>query len=290
MNDLQILIAEVSDDLRPSKKRLIEELKKARLGDKITFNIPPPFNQKEHDKLLDPYLNDCQVTIHLLGEYSGRFFEDDEISILYHQATKGIRASCKKIFWIPKNLDFESVQDNEYREFLRQLEFGIDNDDDKYYFMKGDPQTLHEDIVKELNPPKVSHGQGVLIVHHPRDENAALDIKKCLSLNADHIKFSSGGDNPNENLKILGDQLNSVKKVIIVVGAVNQEWAKERTKHIISSVITNDLLIDSITLLFTPSSSEIFSFNNKLLNVKIIDNRKSQQIECEYFKDLFDQD
>lgn len=86
---MEIFVAEVTDDLRLSRKRLIKKL--VEMQAKVHFGIPPPFIKEEHDKTFYFTLDNCQVTVHILGQYPGRSFEGgEEEFILLHQAVNGL--------------------------------------------------------------------------------------------------------------------------------------------------------------------------------------------------------
>jgi hypothetical protein len=207
-----------------------------------------------------------------LSKYPGRTFEDPEnVFISIHQAQVGLNGNNRKVFWIPKNLEFDQVDEEEYREFLSTLDFGIV--DDNFILLKGDPQTLDTDIIKMIPFPKVqTKRNGILIVHHSKDEDGAVRVRELARARNIPAQYStSGEESPDSNLKILADQLKDVEQVVVVVGYVNNEWANERAKHILSTIIQKDYHLDSINFFFTKGAKEVFRFNGRFLPVKTLE-------------------
>lgn len=267
---MQIFIADVTDDYRLSKKRLIKKLEDMQA--KVHYRLPPPFKMDLHDQTYQTTMADCEVSVHILSRYPGRTFEDPEnIFISIHQAQVGLNGNNRKVFWIPKNLEFDQVDEEQYREFLRTLEFGIDDDD--FILLKGDPQTLDMDIIKMIPFPKIqTKREGILIVHHSKDEDGAIRIGELARERNIPFQYSTaGGDSPDSNLRLLADQLKDVEQVVVVVGLVNIEWAKERSKHILSTIIQRDYHLNAIGFYFANSAKEVFQFNGRFLPVKSLE-------------------
>lgn len=266
---MQIFIADVTDDFRLSKKRLIKKLEE--MNAQVHHRLPPPFKMDLHDSAYNTTIAQCEVSVHILSQYPGRTFEDPEnVFILLHQANAALKFKNEKIFWIPKNLEFENVDELEYRNFLSSLDFGFS--EDPFILLKGDPQTLDEDIVKAI-PFKTNQTtrQGTLIVHHAKDEDAAIKVREEARQRGIFTQYSSSGDeSPSSNLKVLTDQLKDVKNVIIVVGSVNYEWANERAKHILSTIIQKEYELEWIGFYFT-DNAQTFQFNARFLPLRLLD-------------------
>ena len=265
---MEIFVADVTDDYRLSKKRLIKKLEEMKAT--VHHKLPPPFEMNLHDQAYNLTIADCEVSVHILSQYPGRTFDNsDNVFISLHQANATLNRNNRKVFWIPKNLEFEKVDEEQYRNFLSTLEFGFP--EDTFTLLKGDPQTLDEDIVKVIPFPKPqSSRDGILIVHHAKDEDAALMVREKSKQRQIPTQYSSSGDDsPSSNLKVLSDQLMDVKNVIIVVGSVNYEWANERAKHILSTVIQMEYQLNWIGFFFA-DAKKVFQFNGRFLPVKTL--------------------
>ena len=270
---MQIFVADVTDDYRPSRSRLIKKLKEKNAH--VHDCLPPPFRMDLHDSIFNTTLSGCDVSVHILSQYPGRTFEDQGATfIALHQAKAGININNYKVFWVPKDLDFERVDESEYRTFLTTLEFGYDD----LIIVKGDPQTLDEDIVNAIKFPHASPARdGILIVHHTKDERAAIRVREQARQRNIHTHYnSSGGSNPSANLRLLTDQLSDVKHAIIVVDKVNYEWAIERAKHILSTLIHMDYKLDWMGFYFS-QEAKLFSFDGRFLPVKMLDETERMQ-------------
>lgn len=265
---MEIFVADVTDDYRLSKKRLIRKLEEMKA--KVHHQLPPPFEISLHDQAYDLTIAGCEVSVHILSQYPGRTFDNsDNVFIALHQANATLNRNNQKIFWIPRNLEFEKVDEEVYRNFLSALEFGFP--EGTFILVKGDPQTLDEDIVKVIPFPKNEPARdGILIVHHAKDEDAALMVReKCRQRQIPTQYSSSGDDSPSSNLKVLSDQLADVKNVIIVVGSVNNEWPNERAKHILSTIIQKEYQLNWIGFFFI-DEKKVFQFNGRFLPVKTL--------------------
>ncbi len=247
---------------------------------KVHHALPPPFRQDLHDEAFANTLSRCEVSVHILSQYPGRVFEGpDNTYICIHQASKSFINTQRKVFWVPKNLRLDSIDEDHYKDFLEQLDFGIE--DDQYVLLKGDPQTLDADITRVINfPQKKSLNEGILIVHHGVDEDAALKLKDRARKNKIACQYnSSSDDDPTASLKILTDQLRDLQRVIIVIGKVKKDWAVERAKHIVSTIIQNDFEVDSIGFYFTKESAETFPFKDRGFTIITVDENNDESID-----------
>lgn len=272
---MQIFVADVTDDYRLSRKRLIKQLEERNAT--VHYRLPPPFKMDLHDSLFNTTVSNCDVCVHILSQYPGRTFDDPEdVYISLHQANAGLSGSTYKVFWIPKSLDLGKVDEVTYRDFLRTLDFGFD--DHTLVLVKGDPQTLHEDIVKAIPFPRdVVKQEGTLIVHHDKDVEQAIHVKEQARNRNIQTQYNSSGDNsPSANLKLLSDQLRDVRNVVMIVGSVNNEWANERAKHILSTLIQMEYTLDSIGFYFGEGSTP-FPFDGRFLQVRKMVETDGQQ-------------
>lgn len=272
---MQIFIADVTDDYRLSRKRLIKKLEEKNAA--VHYRLPPPFKKELHDSVYNTTISGCDVSVHILSQYPGRTFEDpDNIFISLHQATAGLNKNNQKVFWIPKSLEIEKVDESEYRDFLGALDFGFE--DNSFILLRGDPQTLDEDIVNAIPfPTRSAARNGILIVHHAKDEDAAIRVREQARQRNIQTQYNSSGDgNPSANLKLLTDQLRDVKNAIMVMGSVNHEWANERAKHILSTLIQMEYKLDWIGFYFSDNAS-VFPFDGRFLPVKTLDETAGRQ-------------
>jgi hypothetical protein len=272
---MDIFVADVTDDYRLSRKRLIKELEEKKA--KVHHGLPPPFEMELHDNIFNSTISDCDLSIHILSQYPGRTFEDlQDVYISLHQASVGLNQNKRKVFWIPKSLELEKVDETTYREFLSTLEYGFD--DDSFVLVKGDPQTLHEDIVNVISFPHENVlRNGTLIVHHAKDVDLAIRVREQARQRNIQTQYNSSDDaNPAASLKLLTDQLRDVKNVIMVIGAVNYEWANERAKHILSTLIQMEFELESIAFYFAGRATS-FSFNGRFMTVRILDETNGDQ-------------
>lgn len=149
--------------------------------------------------------------------------------------------------------------------------------------MKGDPQTLDADIAGAIHIyEQPQPGKGILIVHHEKDQDAALKVMTIAKRGNIKAEYSSFGDSPDSNLKILTDQLSGVSTVMVVAGHVNPEWAKERVKHIVSTAILKSYKIDSTRLYLAPEATAEIQFEGHLSNLVIV----TRDLD-DLFKNLF---
>lgn len=272
---MNIFVADVTDDYRLSRKRLIKELEEKKA--KVHHRLPPPFEMHLHDSIFNSTISDCDVSIHILSQYPGRTFEEpQDIYISLHQASVGLNQDKRKVFWIPKTLELEKVDEATYREFLSTLEYGFD--DNNFVLVKGDPQTLHEDIVNVISFPQDNVSRnGTLIVHHAKDVDLAIRVREQARQRNIPTQYNSSDDaNPAASLKLLTDQLRDVKNVIMVIGSVNYEWANERAKHILSTLIQMEFELESIAFYFA-GRSQLFAFNGRFMEIKILDETRAEQ-------------
>ncbi len=123
---------------------MIEDLRGENI--RIPDEIPPPDNHKEHDEAVKKAMAGAHLAIHLLDNGPGRRIRDfKESTYPRGQLEIGLESDTRQLIWVPRNLKYEDIADEKYKEFLDDLEFG-EREKKNFHFVR-EPATQLKDVV-----------------------------------------------------------------------------------------------------------------------------------------------
>lgn len=274
----KIYMGEVADTLRSPRKRIITELEKK--GYTVLTGVPPPDESAAHETAAKDALQNADISIHLLDEYSGREIVG-ETGIWYpqKQVELALQTGKAQMIWMPAETDITTVEEEKYKTFLEGIETGKTGVK-TYEFVRGSKSTLAQDIIDFAEQVKARHQQktvdtgkiSVLLDTHFNDQLYALDLSKTLIENQIQPFINPQEDDPRKNINLMGDRLSQVKKLIFLYGSVSKDWVLERMSAALQLIITNNYPIEDFFIYMAPPHKESgdIGLNQRFLKVNVI--------------------
>jgi hypothetical protein len=279
-----IFMGEVPDTLRSHRTRVTTELVKK--GYHIISGIPPPLEANAHKKTVDEAMQKADMAVHLLDMYPGREIIGDTKN-WYPQKQTEICLDLPKpqMIWMPSTLDSGTIEEEAYRNFVRQLETGNRTKKD-YEFVQSSKSTLTQEIddfAQQLIAAKTPQNRNgallpVLLDTHIHDQSYAFDLGKVLLEHQIQPFINPQEDDPRKNISLLGDRMGMVKKMIFLYGKVSKEWVLERMSAALQLIITRNYPVEDFFVYMAPPNkkAEDLSLRQKFLKINVVDNSHDQ--------------
>jgi hypothetical protein len=237
-----IFFAETSDTLRSKRTRALRDL--AGFGDlNLISGVPPPFPSAEHDERVRQELRSADLSVHLLDNYPGRPIGDEEGSTYpQRQVELAIEHGKPQLIWVPKSMQYDSIEEEEYETFLRQLENGP-RSDCSYDFQRELPDAIPRlirtkvDEIKSRRRAPAAPLDAVLLDTHVKDQLFAVKLSNYLVDHGMQAYINPGEDNPIANLAEFTERLKQAGVLILIYGAVAEEWMRNRLAETLRIVI-----------------------------------------------------
>lgn len=288
-----IYMGDVSDSLRTVRKRIITELEKQ--GFKLIYDVPPPFEEEEHDNAVKEKLKAANLSVHLLDQYPGREIEGESTNWYpQKQAELSLQSDKPQLIWIPAEMNIETVEEEQYKVFLQGLEYGKQSSK-KVKYIRGIKSELTQQIADYANSIQIQHLQAsngkvsVLIDTHYDDQLYALKLSEVLLKHQIQPFINPQEDDPKKNMNILGDRISQVNNLIFLYGNATQDWVEERMKAAMQVMITNNYSKKDFFVFMAPphkKSGEI-SLKQQFISVNVINNSDTLQIDPNSLQQYF---
>ena len=262
-----VFLADAADTLRKVRSRVINELEQE--GIRVLHGTPPPYDAASHEKVVLDQIGKSDLTVHLLDGWPGREIEGNESrSYPQRQAELAIEKACSQFIWVPQTLDIKTVEDEDYRSFLDQLENGK-RDESTYNFMRESPSSITREILEKIEQIKASSKlapapSAALVDTHFRDQLHALELIRFLTEKNIQPYINPEEDDPRKNMKILEERLKQVSKLIIVYGSVTEEWVRARLGAAVQIAITENCPLKSCAIYYATPQKKSAGGNFKL--------------------------
>lgn len=289
--DFSIYLGEVPDTLRTPRKRIVSELEKN--GFHIISGSPPPQDDISLTKQTSEDLKKSSLAVHLLDKYPGREIIDAKDNwYTKKQVEIGLDTDGSQMIWIPDEMDLKHVEEDNYREFLYNLETG-NAAYKEYEFIKGSKSNLAKVIIEYADKLKVVHESNsqntrnlnVLIDTHFNDQIIALDICKRLLDNKVQPFINPQANDPRQNMDMLKSRLQEVNKVVFIYGNIAKEWVVERMTAVLQLVIENNYSIEDfyVYIIGEEKDSSDVQLNQRYLKIYAFQNTNNSSIEDDIF-------
>ncbi len=287
IKDFSIYLGEVPDTLRTPRKRIVNELEKK--GYKIISGSPPPEDIDELEKKTSEDLKKSSLAVHLLDKYPGReIINANDNWYTKKQVEIALKSGNSQMIWLPLETDFKSIEEDNYKEFLYNLEAGTASYK-AYEFVKGSKSDLAQQIIDYANKLNLKKTEGsitkesvpILIDTHFNDQICALDLCKLLLDNNVQPFINPQANDPRLNLDILAQRIQQVKKIVFIYGSISKDWVVERMSAALQIIIENNYAIDSfyVYMLAPVKNPEDVVLNQRYLKISVFDNSHNTQIE-----------
>jgi hypothetical protein len=259
-DSLTVFVAHAEGALRGTKRRVVEELR--RSGVRVAASVPPPYEVQLHDRIATAEISSANLSVHLFDDAPGIEIEGEpEKSYYQKQAEIGLQHAKAQLIWVPKALDLQTIEDENYRGFLDQLENGR-RGEATYSFIRESPGSITREILAKLNQLKIEKENprpplsATLLDTHQKDQPYAYDLGRFLydqrGINA---YVNPEEDDPQKNIALFQEMLRRVSVLVIVFGQVAGEWVRERVNTALQIAINQNFPLKLCGIYLTPSAN-----------------------------------
>ena len=304
-----IFFGDVSDNLRDLQDRTINEVKKQAVNEadkqtiheskkhkiEIISDVPPPWENDEHETTVNQQLEKVEFSVHLLDQVPGRKIKGEE-TICYpqKQVELSLLTSKPKLIWVPSNLNIETVEQEKYRSFLRNLENGEMETPDYKYIRSTKSELAQQviDMAKDLYTrwSGIQDGKlSVLIDTHINDQIYAFELGKGLLEHEIQPYINPQEGDPQKNVSILEDRIGQVSKLIFFYGKISRDWVIERMKAAVQLVVAKKYPIKEFFVLMLPphKDPDTITLDQSAVTIKIINYSDAPQIDPNAWQQFF---
>jgi len=290
---IDVFIADAPDNLQITRDRLIEDLKKEKV--RIPVEIPPPDNLIEHDEAVKKAVAGAHLAIHLLDLTPGRRIRDrKESSYPRRQLEIGLECDTHQLIWVPKELNYENIEEDTYKKFLYDLENG--QRDKKNLNFARELKTGLKDLVlakvQEIRRDltgKIPPAAPVPVLLSTREDDLAFTIKLAGYLDDQGIKYRLNPEYSSieTTLKVFDDFLERARSVVIVCGAGPANWVQGKLIKIwnfIGTQMMNEnikISLENVWVYCLPSSRipDKIRELTRLININILNNTHTRELD-----------
>jgi hypothetical protein len=290
---IDVFIADAADNLQIIRERLIEDIKREKV--RILDDIPPPDNHKEHDEAVKKAMAGAHLAIHLLNNGLGRRIRDfKESSYPCRQLEIGLESETHQLIWVPKDLEYEDIEDEEYKEFLYDLEFG-EREKKNFNFVRELKPGLKDLVltkieeIRQLLMKKIPVVEQAPVILSTSEDDLAFTIKLAGYLDDQGIKYQLNPEyrNVKTSLKVFDDSLARARSVVIVYGAGPANWVQGKLIKILKFFGTQmeseniKTSLENLWVYRLPSSRITGKIKEmtRLINIKFLDNTHSYELD-----------
>jgi hypothetical protein len=256
-----VFVAETSDSLRSVRKRTMIELAQIT-GVSVIADVPPPFAPAEHDERVREIVGSVDLSVHLLDGLAGRELGDtDGVGYPQRQAELATRHGASQLIWVPKDLAFDTIDNETYRTFLDTIENGP-RDRRTYDVQRALPSAVPQQILSRIEelrskrPATVAPAaNAALLDTHVKDQLHALELSHYLIRHNVQPYINPQEDDPGRNLALFTERLKQASILILFCGAVADEWLRARIGVALKIAIVEECPLQACGVYLAPPRS-----------------------------------
>ncbi|MEO6221140.1 MAG: toll/interleukin-1 receptor domain-containing protein [Ginsengibacter sp.] len=281
----KVFFAKVADTLLNDKNQIIRELEINNI-DVIKKVPPPPFNKSEYESAVEKSLGDSCLSIHLFDSIAGDQIEDGSDTFTEAQVRIAKKMSKEQLIFIPKQLNFDQLENQEYKQFLNTLQ-NSKTDTDKYTLIRESAapnitleilEKINKITTKNINlqAPEGGNSPSVFLDFHEQDYKYAINMNNFLSEKGIRTFQCMSGSQPLENIEKFETALKNATAIIFILGTVAKEWIIERFNKAIETILIKDYPVSTCAIYLAPQIvHETFLLKRKFLQPQLLDDSKS---------------
>ncbi len=292
-SEISIFLADVSDTLRPFRKRVIAEI-----GDKaqILNALPPPYPSGEHNRRLEAALQQASLSIHLLDQWPGHIIDDlEEQTYPRLQTETAAHNRTESLIWVPDSLTADEIEDEQQAAWLQQMEQG-ERRDANYRFIRSSRQTMIDQVMQTIAALQQQSDGGepisFLIDTHQKDQRYAFELGGYLEKQGIKVRFNPDYDDPVKSLTDFEQAVRQVQNLVIMFGKVAPAWLKGRMqttiKVIADQVQQENPILSKLWILMLPGcpGQDAIPPMPPMLRVDLLDNTQAEGIAPDLLQQL----
>lgn len=290
-----VFIADTADSLYKRRERLIADLQ----GQGLTAHedVPPPMEAEAHSDRVQQAMNGTLLSIHLLDQWPGRRIMDRRSSTYtVEQVKAGLDSRSPQLIWAPPELELESIEDEDYREFLSELEQGA-RGDRNYEFIRASLVDFTEIVFQTAAKRKAGAGAGLeneslLLDTHQKDQRYGFKVADLLSAKGIEVQFNQDSVDPVRSLDNFEQAIRHAKSLMIMCGQVAPEWLMGRIKKAVRVAAEqfdrdDGNVLSDIWIYLLPGAGAPPSLERIPFRIEILDNSGRESIDPEVLEPFF---
>jgi len=176
--------------------------------------------------------------------------------------------NVKQMVWIPDDLNFDTIEDDLYRNFINEQENKV-RQGSEYEFIRCSPTDLGQQISSQVERYKTARvlekekedKLSILLDTHMRDQREAFEIGNFLMGKNIFPYVNPGEDNPRDNIEILENRLKKVNYFILVFGQVARDWVSERLALAFRTIVSHEYPVKKCAVFVAPPNKNQADIN-----------------------------
>jgi hypothetical protein len=270
-----IFLARSSTLLDEKRKQLIKRLQpeavELRQADQVIKilnpdnNIPPPYDADKHDERVIAEIGKAHLVINLLNQDQGIKMENrPETTYLRRQVELGIKHAPRQLIWIPRTLEIENPEHQDFIELLKNCERPpttqiIDDTFDE--FCRAVKTVVEEQILlaqpqtADLAPP------AVLISYDSRDRREGYKLGGQLEQIGVEAIIESEVNDPELRFKLLKDYIKRAGYLILIYGGAEKSWLINKAFTLMQAATEYDCLPKACGIYLAPPRNKADEMN-----------------------------
>ncbi len=259
--EFSIYFGDVTETLSKVKKLALKELEKA--GFNVITGLPPPDDEDQHEAAVKEKIKKSALSVHLLNQFPGREIEGEDTTWYpQKQVELGLRYAKQQLIWVPKEMDINLIEEDQYKIFMQDLDSGkLDSGKqglNKIEYIRGSKGEIPKqikDLAEQLKKQLIQPAPGklsVLLDTHYNDQMYAFELSKSLLSNQIQPFINPQDDDPRNNINILEDRISQVNKLIFFYGNIAADWVAERMKAARQLIVSNHYPVKDFFVLMLP--------------------------------------
>ncbi|MEO8109899.1 MAG: toll/interleukin-1 receptor domain-containing protein [Ginsengibacter sp.] len=282
----KVFFAKVADTLLNDKNQIIRELEINNI-EVVKKVPPPPFNKSEYEKAVEDSLTDSCLSVHLFDTIAGDQMEEGSDTFTEAQVNIAKRLSKEQLIFIPKQLNFEELEDVDYKNFLTGLQ-NTKTETDKYTLIRESAapnitleilEKVNKITAKTINENSIAaagKSASVFLDFHEQDYKYAINLNNFLSEKGIRTFQCVSGSQPLENIEKFETALKEATALIFILGTVAKEWVIERFNKAIETILIKDYPVSMCAIYLAPQIAyDALPLKRKFLQPQLLDDSKS---------------
>lgn len=288
-----VFVGDTPDSLGDRPKRIIAELEKK--GFQIVSNIP--LNDVNlHDKQVKDALSKAQLSIHFLDQYPGRSIEGETINWFRKKEIElALASDATQLIWSAADVDFSSIEDEAYRDFIQNLEDGTTTKK-PYAFVRSIKGNIVKEVVGHADQVKTeqelaetaSGPINVLLDNHREDRDDAFELNNALGEHSINFFLTPMEDDPKNNNEKLRNYISKSKKFVFLYGKVENDWLNARLTTALKILLDYGHSAKDMIVYMTPpqKQSSTIKIREQGIPIQIINHSDNTVDQEEKLKEL----
>ncbi len=240
-----VYLAETSMDLREQREMIRRDLQQH--GYRVFPTGGLPWSAPEMRTVIEGELDQCRMSIHLIGKNYGMVPEGSDLSLVEIQTELAIKRSQKgkffRLMWMPSGMEVQDERQAKLIQRLRTDPHSQTEADLLETFLEDLKTVIYDRLAAQLKPveecsrPATDHCKGLLfLIYDQRDvEQGKRFSEQLFALGFDVVHPTFDGDEADirrdheENLRVCDG-------VLILFGSANESWVKRKLREVQKSV------------------------------------------------------